>query len=465
MGTMRGPQRRVFGVQAIRAYAVLFLLWVLSPIGFALAGPLPIRVFTDRLNVRQCPSLSCKRLTTVQQGQAFVAFEKKDHWYHIYLPDRRRGASGWIEAANKEEVFVVPVPTAHQIEVENLTALNVRSGPGTSFPPLALAWTGQRFVSIEHQPGRGCTQNWHRFALPSFPGGDGWSCSGIGGKSFLKTDLSPSAPVLVQQTASLPVQREPSLHLDTSQLVFTAIEGQGNPQAQFVTVTYTADMPLYFAADVPWLSLARVSEISQGEEVFDLQVSVETSGLPAGAYQTTLPLTLIGTSHQARLEVVLTVLPAIGGVSNPPVEGLMGEYVGQSAINADERIHFTRLDPTIDFDWGKASPRPDMDADYFSVLWEGKIQIDHDEPYTFHTITDDGIGLWIDKHLVIDHWGPGGASHNKTVQLETGLHDVRLVFFELEEDAFVSLYWSSPSTPYAVVPSDHLFPLSSDGTP
>lgn len=135
--------------------------------------------------------------------------------------------------------------------------------------------------------------------------------------------------------------------------------------------------------------------------------------------------------------------------------GVRGEYFN----NADLSIPaFTRIDPEINFDWADGSPDSSMEPDTFSVRWSGKIRIDHDETYTFSTLTDEGVRLWIDGHLVIDHWQIGAASNNGTMALTTGLHDIKVEFFEASGEAFVHLSWSSPSTPNAIIPQDHLLP-------
>lgn len=135
--------------------------------------------------------------------------------------------------------------------------------------------------------------------------------------------------------------------------------------------------------------------------------------------------------------------------------GLRGEYFTNSDFSTPA---FTRIDPEINFDWAHGSPDPSMEPDTFSVRWSGKIRIDHDETYTFSTLTDEGVRLWIDGHLVINHWQIGAASNNGTMALISGLHDIKVEFFEETGEAFVHLSWSSPSTPNAIIPQDHFLP-------
>ena len=140
--------------------------------------------------------------------------------------------------------------------------------------------------------------------------------------------------------------------------------------------------------------------------------------------------------------------------------GLKGEYYDNADLTS---LKLTRIDPALNFDWASGSPSPSIEPDTFSARWAGEIQVNYDEPYTFNAITNDGVRLWIDGHLVIDHWQTGAASNNGTMALTTGLHDIKMEFYENTETAMAQLYWSSPSTPYAIIPQDHLQPPDSSG--
>src|SRR3989442_15548669 len=55
----------------------------------------------------------------------------------------------------------------------------------------------------------------------------------------------------------------------------------------------------------------------------------------------------------------------------------------------------TRADSTINFDWASASPAPGVDPNTFSVRWNGRIQPQYSQTYTFFTTADDGVRLWV----------------------------------------------------------------------
>lgn len=145
-----------------------------------------------------------------------------------------------------------------------------------------------------------------------------------------------------------------------------------------------------------------------------------------------------------------------------PTNGLLGEYYDNADLS--DRV-LERFDPNIDFTtWAAGSPDPGIGPDTFSVRWTGKLLVDFNETYTFNATTDDGVRLWIDGHLVIDYWQTGGISIDGIMDLTTGKHDLKLEFFEDTGEAFVQLYWSSPSTQSAIIPNVNLFPPVVEGS-
>ncbi len=140
----------------------------------------------------------------------------------------------------------------------------------------------------------------------------------------------------------------------------------------------------------------------------------------------------------------------------PPSHGLRGEYfddyIGPPAL--------ARVDPAIDFNWGEAAPGPGVPQDLFSVRWTGQIEPRHTETYTFETLSDDGVRLWIDGRMVVDNWTIHPAATNTgTAALTAGRrHDILLEIFEHTLIARIHLYWSSPSQAREIIPSRQLYP-------
>ena len=77
--------------------------------------------------------------------------------------------------------------------------------------------------------------------------------------------------------------------------------------------------------------------------------------------------------------------------------------------------------------------------------------------------TFGGIRLWIDGLLVIDHWQTGATRKDGTINLTAGLHDIKVEFFKETGNASAKIYWISNSTPYGIIPQDHLYPPDTTG--
>jgi glucose/arabinose dehydrogenase len=137
-------------------------------------------------------------------------------------------------------------------------------------------------------------------------------------------------------------------------------------------------------------------------------------------------------------------------------DGLLGEYFDN--IDLTNRSLF-RTDATVDFDWGSGAPDPGMGSDTFSVRWTGQVEPRYSETYTFQTLSDDGIRLWVDENLIINQWNDHSATyHAGTIALEAGvLYNIRIEYYDNGGNAVARLNWSSPSQALEVVPQSQLY--------
>ncbi len=120
----------------------------------------------------------------------------------------------------------------------------------------------------------------------------------------------------------------------------------------------------------------------------------------------------------------------------------------------------TRTDATINFDWRQGSPDGAIASDHFSGRWTGQILPTQSEAYTFYTRSDDGVRLWINGQLLIDHWTPHAVAEDSgVINLIAGQKvSVQLDYYEQGGDAMTQLLWSSPSRVKEVIPQSQLFP-------
>jgi hypothetical protein len=97
--------------------------------------------------------------------------------------------------------------------------------------------------------------------------------------------------------------------------------------------------------------------------------------------------------------------------------GLSGEYYDNIDFTS---LKLSRIDPAIDFDWMGGSPDLVIGPDQFSIRWRGFVVPRFSEDYTFYTVSDDGVRLWIEDQLVINNWSDHGATENGKRSFQAG---------------------------------------------
>lgn len=127
----------------------------------------------------------------------------------------------------------------------------------------------------------------------------------------------------------------------------------------------------------------------------------------------------------------------------------------------------TRTDATVNFNWGSGTPVAGIGADNFSVRWTGQVQPLYSQTYTFYTVSDDGVRLWVNGQLIINNWSDHAAVENRAnVTLTAGQkYDLKMEFYENGGAAVARLLWSSASQPKQAIPQSQLYSTSATATP
>lgn len=94
----------------------------------------------------------------------------------------------------------------------------------------------------------------------------------------------------------------------------------------------------------------------------------------------------------------------------------------------------------------------------YSARWTGSIVPQYAEEYTFHTVANDGVRLWIDGQPVINNWTEHSVVEDSgKLRLAAGKrYDIKLEYFYTGGQATMKLLWSSPSQPKEAVPPRQL---------
>lgn len=125
--------------------------------------------------------------------------------------------------------------------------------------------------------------------------------------------------------------------------------------------------------------------------------------------------------------------------------GFRGEYFANK--NCEGIPVLTRIDKTINFDWGTGASAENMPIDNFSVRWTGYLTVPESGTYKFELYSDDGSRLYIDDKLVVDNWGDHAAQmKTDKINLQAGMnHKIRLEYYDSIGAANVRLGWKTPS--------------------
>jgi PKD repeat protein len=137
--------------------------------------------------------------------------------------------------------------------------------------------------------------------------------------------------------------------------------------------------------------------------------------------------------------------------------GLTAQFFADQALTQQKVL---RVDPNINFDWGRGSPDPAV-PESFSARWSGFVLPQYSELYSFSTDSDDGVRVWVNGFLVLDAWDEHSIRRDNSTRfplLAGRKARLRVEYYDNEVDAVAKLYWSSPSQPQALVPTERLYP-------
>jgi hypothetical protein len=101
--------------------------------------------------------------------------------------------------------------------------------------------------------------------------------------------------------------------------------------------------------------------------------------------------------------------------------------------------------------------RPSGRSD-FSVRWTGHLNPRHSETYTFYTVSNDGVRLWVDGKLIIDNWTDHSTREDRGEIALTAGHKVemKMEYYQGGGGAVAKLLWASPSQKKEIVPENCL---------
>lgn len=126
-----------------------------------------------------------------------------------------------------------------------------------------------------------------------------------------------------------------------------------------------------------------------------------------------------------------------------PDNAFCGSYYLGNALEGE--VQRTYLSENINFDWGDVRPMHGISNNYYSVRWVGRFDFDEGW-YRFFGHANEGIRVWIDDELIIDHWSKESRNQynvQMTPWVSAGKHVVKVEYRENWGDASISLKWDA----------------------
>jgi len=157
---------------------------------------------------------------------------------------------------------------------------------------------------------------------------------------------------------------------------------------------------------------------------------------PASPTSTSAPVVAAPTSSPVSVASPTPTLPAA-----PSLTSWRGEYYDNPNLASEPVL--VRDDPALDFNWGSASPGPNIPADHFSARWSRAFEFAEEGDYRFLADVDDGVKLYLDGWLIIDEWNtnPYVLHSGAFADIKPGVHTIVVEFFEAAGDAHIKVWF------------------------
>jgi len=126
---------------------------------------------------------------------------------------------------------------------------------------------------------------------------------------------------------------------------------------------------------------------------------------------------------------------------------LDGEGPWRAVYYADrklEQVAATRREDTIDQDWGNDAPVEVLPPDKFSIRFDTCLVVDEAGSAVFQVHANDAARVFIDGEIVVDAWDRDPRTRKRgrgsgTVELDAGVHHLRVEYFESLGDATIEI--------------------------
>jgi glucose/arabinose dehydrogenase len=124
---------------------------------------------------------------------------------------------------------------------------------------------------------------------------------------------------------------------------------------------------------------------------------------------------------------------------------LKASYFNNIALTGGPSV--LQAESSINYDWAAGAPVAGINADNFSVRWEGTVIPSLTGTYTFTITGDDGIRLWVNNQLLVDKWiDQAPTTYNATINLIQNANvPIKVEYYERGGGATAKLFWTVPN--------------------
>lgn len=349
-----------------------------------------------------------------------------------------------------------PATPAVPVAVVTAANVNVRSGPGTEYPPVGNLVSGRTCTIV----GRNQNATWWQLSCPGAV--SGW----VFGE--LLALAGPVSTVPVVQTAPPPTPAPPTTFNNWKSSFFANRDlagtpvlvqdqpninfnwGAGSPGAGVPADNFSArfERTLNLAFGTYELAIT----MDDGARVFvDDQLVIDDWNV--GASRTRTVQQVLSGAKRFRIEYFeatgnAQLEFAVNLVSSS--EAWQATYYNGTTIGTNPIL--TRGEPRsgsrqLDYNWGYGPPFSGGPADQFSARWVGTFNFEGGD-YRFNANVDDGIRVYIDGILILDRWqaGVNNGVTNTFRALGAGNHQIVVEYFEDRANAFITVWWERLSS-------------------
>jgi uncharacterized protein YraI len=374
-------------------------------------------------------------------------------------------ALGPAPAASAQGVRPVACVTAYR--------LNVRSGPGVSYPFISGLSRNQCVTLTGY---RNAEATWVQVELPT--GGSGWVSVAY---------ITTSYPIgnLAVAPGPAPANPAPPATPDWRGEYFANRDLVGSPALvrndQRIDFDWDLRAPIAgLPADnfsVRWTRSAQFdgatyrfrAVVDDGVRLWVDGQLILNSWMDGPARELVVDYPVSQGSHNVRVEYYeragfASVRLWWERVSSPTA---MPDWKGEYYTNRD-LLGFPALvrnEQRVEFNWGLGVPASGFPVDNFSARWTRTASFEG-ATYRFHAVVDDGVRLWVDDQRILDSWVDGPAREIVVdYGLSQGSHTVRVEYYEHTGYAQVRVWWDKVGSSFPDWKGEYFSNRKLEGSP